>query len=71
VVYNQSIKQKILELLKEGLPRIFPIGEIAKQVVAAWSMASTWLKVLSSEGRIEIECSEEVKDIIFRFKGEH
>jgi DNA-binding transcriptional ArsR family regulator len=67
--HRQSIKQKILELLKEEFPNDFSIGEIARQVGVARSTASTWLKVLSAEGKIEV--SRKVGNAIFyRFKGE-
>jgi predicted ArsR family transcriptional regulator len=70
VIYKQSIKQKILELLKEEFPGDFSIGEIAKQVGVARSTASTWLKVLSAEDKIEV--SRKVGNAIFyKFKGEH
>jgi predicted ArsR family transcriptional regulator len=54
VSYRQSIKQEILELLKEEFPHDFSIGEIAKQVGVVRSTTSTWLKVLSAEGKIEV-----------------
>jgi DNA-binding IclR family transcriptional regulator len=54
VSYRQSIKQEILELLKEEFPHDFSIGEIAKQVGVVRSTTSTWLKVLSTEGKIEV-----------------
>jgi predicted ArsR family transcriptional regulator len=69
VTYKQSIKQKILELLEKEFPRDFSIGENAKQVGVARSTASTWLKVLSAEGKIEV--SRKVGNAIFyKFKGE-
>jgi DNA-binding transcriptional ArsR family regulator len=69
VTYKQSIKQKILELLEKEFPHDFSIGEIAKQVGVARSTASTWLKVLSAEGKIEV--SRKVGNAIFyKLKGE-
>jgi predicted ArsR family transcriptional regulator len=69
VSYRQSIKQEILELLKEEFPHDFSIGEIAKQVGVVRSTTSTWLKVLSAEGKIG--CQEKWGNSIFyRFKGE-
>jgi len=70
VSHRDSIKQKILELLKEEFPHDFSIGEIAKQVGVARSTASTWLKVLSAEGKIEV--SRKVGNAIFyRFRSEY
>jgi DNA-binding transcriptional ArsR family regulator len=69
VLNKKSIKQKILELLEKEFPRDFSIGEVAKQVGIARPTASTWLKVLLAEGKIEI--SRKVGNAIFyRFKGE-
>jgi len=63
VVHRQSIKQKILELLKKKFPHPFSVGEVAKQVEVARSTAFTWLKVLSDEGKIEV--SRKVGNAIF------
>jgi len=55
MIYRWSIKQKILEFLKREFPQDFSIGEIAKLVRVARCTASTWLKVLSAEGKIEVQ----------------
>lgn len=68
--HRQSIKQKFLKLLKEEFPHDFSIGKIIKQVGIARSTASTRLKALSAEGKIDV--SRKVRNFIFyRFKGEH
>ena len=64
---KREIKLKILELLRGIYPQDLSIGEVAKQLGIARSTASSWLKVLAAEGKIEI--SRKVGNAIFyRFK---
>jgi hypothetical protein len=53
VVYGRSIKQNF-RVIEKGLPCDFSICGIAKQVRMARFMASTWLNVLSTEGKMGV-----------------
>jgi len=66
VVYRREIKQKILEFLIKKHPQDFSIDEIIKQLGIAKSIAFLWLRVLTTEEKIEV--SRKVGNAVYRFK---
>ncbi len=47
-------KENILTVLKEAYPGDLSIGEVAQRSRLSRGTASTWLKVLKAEGKIEL-----------------
>jgi predicted transcriptional regulator len=68
VIYRWEIKQKILEFLIKKYPQDFSIGEIIKQLGIAKSIAFLWLRVLTTEEKVEF--LRKVENAVYRFKRE-
>ena len=47
-------KEKILKELERAYPGDLSIGEVARKAKVSRPTASTWLKVLEAEGKVEI-----------------
>lgn len=64
---RREIRLEILQLLKEAYPQDLSIGEVSKRIRVARSTASSWLRILKAERKIEV--SRRVGNAIFyRFK---
>ena len=60
---KREIKLEILKLLERTYPQDLSIGEVAKRLGIARSTASSWLRVLAAEKKIEI--SRKVGNAVF------
>jgi len=63
VIQRQEIGLKILGLLRGIYPQSLWIGEVANKLGMVRSIASSWVRVLTAEGKVEV--SRKVGNPIF------
>ena len=60
---SRESKDKVFDVVKKAYPVDLPIAEVARQAKLNRVTASTWLKVLEAEGKIEV--SRKVGQAVF------